>query len=351
MLGKRLIVKTIRVLLLITLLSQLWGCAEPVIKHTPYPQEGDEELMYVPQLSVNWVDSLKIVGEDDTEFLSDFLLIQDKQERWHCIGIGGQGHIQDSFFHAVSDNLLSRFTYTTRVESNGDKPLTGMAWMWAPYAIYADDNTAYMFYCHVVEGTEQAQMRVLQSTDSTLDHWVRAKRKEWKQGNIAFIEGGDRDPCIFFDDKAQLYFMYYSGTHPEKNESSVNLRTSPDLINWSEPVSVMGIPEGYGNAESPFVIKRFGYYYLFVSGFDYGRVSVYASRDPFNFGDPDKDRLGEINGHAPEIVTYNGRDYIACAAIWQRYSGVTEYTILSGVYLQELKWVEIEKAVWLTDIT
>ncbi len=350
MIKTEVVTKSIRVLLLCSIIYFLFGCSSKITSdHTPYPQEGVGELMYVPQLSKKWVDSLKIVGDDESEFLSDFLLIQDKQQRWHCIGIGGQGHIQDSFFHAVSDDLLSHFTYTTRVESNGVKPLSGMAWMWAPYAIY-DGDKAYMYYCHVLQGTEQAQMRVLQSTDSTLDTWVKAKREEWKEGNIAFTEGGDRDACIFFDENSLEYFMYYSGTNPNKNESSINLRTSTDLINWSDPTAVMEVPEGYGAAESPFVIKRFGYYYLFVSGFDYGRVAVYASKDPFNFGHPNDDKLGEINGHAPEIVSHEGRDYIACAAIWQRYSGSKDYTILSGVYLQELEWVEKENATWLVNI-
>ncbi len=318
---------------------------------TPYPVEGEGELIYVPQLSLPWDQSTKIVGDDESEFLSDFLLIQDKQSRWHCIGIGGQGHIQDSFFHAVSDNLLEHFTYTDRVHSNGTKPLSNMAWMWAPYAVYADEDTAYLFYCHVLKGTEQAQMRVLQSTDASLDTWVKADREEWKGGNIAFEEGGDRDACIFFDDTAQTYFMYYSGTHPARPESSINLRTSEDLIHWSEPVSVMTTPQDYGAAESPFVIKRFGYYYLFVSGFDYGRVAVYASQDPTDFGDPNRDKLGEINGHAPEIVSLNGRDYIACAAIWLKESGVPGYTIMSGVYLQELQWVKKEEAKWFLHAT
>src|SRR5690554_5852518 len=97
---------------------------------TPEPTQGkDDDEMYVPQLSTTWFEAKKIVGLNDTEFISDFLLIQDVLGRWHCIGIGGQGHIQDSFFHAVGDKLLEPFSYVERVYSNGDKSLDETDWM------------------------------------------------------------------------------------------------------------------------------------------------------------------------------------------------------------------------------
>ena len=79
----------------------------------------------------------------------------------------------------------------------------------------------------------------------------------------------------------------------------------------------------------------------------------YASKDYRNFGHPINDLIGELNGHAPEIVTVDGKDYIACAAInatdgKEVYpGGQPAQTNIAGVYIQELRWVPQSQAEWL----
>lgn len=307
-----------------------------------------ESTKYVPQLTSRWSDAKKIVGDDPAEFLSDFCLIQDAQDRWHAIGIAGQEKSDDkTFFHAIGQNLTDHYTYTDRVKSDGDKSLPDTGHMWAPYAVHSPDGNTYMYYHHYNEKDASVQMRVLAATDDTLEHWVPFKSDQFKESNIAFVGGGCRDACIFYDEEVGCYFMYYA-------DGGINLRTSTDLLNWSEPTLVLAAPpKGYTEAESPFVIKRFGYYYLFVSGFDYGRVAVYRSADPRYFGNGIRDFIGELNGHAPEIVTVDGADYIACAAINEAPAngpypgGKPVQTSLGGVYLQKLDWKAEENAVWL----
>jgi hypothetical protein len=139
-----------------------------------------------------------------------------------------------------------------------------------------------------------------------------------------------RDPMIIWDPATLLYLMYYVGT-----PGGVQARTSSDLVSWSDPRTVVACPSGYGTAEAPFAVQKAGYYYLFASSEDHTRMAVYASLDPLNFGNAERDLLVELPGHAPEIVRADGVDYIACCSIRRP----DEYD-LKGVYLQELTWVE-----------
>ena len=75
-----------------------------------------------------------------------------------------------------------------------------------------------------------------------------------------------------------------------------------------------------------------------MSGFDYGRMSLYVSEDPLDFGDAARDRITEQSGHAPEIVTVDGTDYIACCSIATKTGGAPGQHDLSGIYVQELVW-------------
>ena len=102
----------------------------------------------------------------------------------------------------------------------------------------------------------------------------------------------------------------------------------------------MGVPPEYQAAESPFVLKKNGVYYLWVSGFDYGRMSLYISRNPFRFGDPVANRIAEQSGHAPEIITVNGTDYMACAAVASKFGNPPGAHDLHGVFIQPLEWTK-----------
>ena len=83
-----------------------------------------DDKMLIPELSVPWEESLKLVGEDGSEFLSDFCIMMDRTGRWHCIGIGGQGHIQDSFLSRCIGRLSG--TYDLYKQSRKRPPGDGM---------------------------------------------------------------------------------------------------------------------------------------------------------------------------------------------------------------------------------
>jgi hypothetical protein len=129
------------------------------------------------------------------------------------------------------------------------------------------------------------------------------------------------------------------------NPKVIRVRTAHDPLNWSKGRTVLGTPPGYIEAESVFVIERNGYYYLWVSGSDYSKMSLYISTDPFNFGDATANRIEEQPGHAAEIVHAEGRYWMACSAVASvpnlNFPGddlpITQHD-LEGVWLQPLEW-------------
>ena len=131
-----------------------------------------------------------------------------------------------------------------------------------------------------------------------------------------------------------LYFAYSTISTVAQDgwlRGFVNVRTSKDLLKWSDYTIVSeGGRAGNGpvSAESPFVLKYEGYYFLFRSSSSTGTTFVYRSDDPYNFGVNNDDKLvAELPVWAPEIIFDNGEWFISDIADFQ------------GVMLARLRWV------------
>ena len=304
---------------------------------------GSNDKVLIPVLSAPWDESMRIIGDGET-FYSDFCFFRDKADppRWHAVGIH-QAEM-DTMFHAVSDSITQGWALRAPVTS--PDPVQRM---WAPFAIWNPEGTqAYMYYHHQMPDHRPTNsMRMLVADGPRLENWRNYEGDKLPEEpllpgitNVVFPGATPRDACIFFDDNVGKYIMYYA-------DQAIMARTSSDLFEWSDPVQVMSTPEPadvYRTAESPFVLYRNGLYYLFVSGFDYGRVALYISEDPFNFGDPAANKISEMSGHAPEIITENGIDYIGGAAIASKPGGQPGEHDMRGVYVQQLKWEEADQA-------
>jgi beta-fructofuranosidase len=88
------------------------------------------------------------------------------------------------------------------------------------------------------------------------------------------------------------------------------VRTSRDLLRWSDPVTVFSLAAGEtGGPESPTLLALHGGFYLVwcrwdakrsLAGVTYqDRSFVFYSDNPLNFRD--RDPVAEIQGHAPEL--------------------------------------------------
>lgn len=308
-----------------------------------------DKPVQMPRLSMPWTEAVRILGDSvpGKTFYSDFLLIRDRETpaRWHAIGIHKAGN---TLYHAVSRSLTEGWELLPEITAEpADR-------MWAPFAVWSPDSTrAYLYYHHGL-GLDTTRMcnsmRVLSAPGPGLNDWsscdIYGEQPDMPGiRNIAFRGDVPRDACIFFDDSLNRYVMYYADNTPR----AVLARTSQDAAHWSEPVVVMTTPSpraAFCSPESPFVLRRDGLYYLFVSGFDYGRVALYVSENPFDFGDPEANKIGELSGHAPEIVIQDGKHYIACAHISSVPGKAPGKADLWGTYIQELQWEPADSAAY-----
>lgn len=324
---------------------------------TAAERTGSRPVM-IPRPTKPWKDALRLVGDGKTLY-SDFSLIKDRRGSWHCIGTFGVGRdgsgngyaLSDGYtlFHAEGPSLTSPMALRDKIPYGIRTP---QAFMWAPGVAWdRRRQTAYLFYFHYYGWEngkqtlpEEVCCRVLTSSSPDLSRWKPYDGGQLPSTNMAFRVQDDRDFCVFWDGRLKTYLIYYCCSSTYKGYPGlagvVHVRTSKDLIHWSEPRTVMGPPpnDTHGYSESPFVLYRDGYYYLWVSGIDYSHTSLYISEDPFNFGDAIENRIEEQPGHAPEIVRERGVDYMACSMVSTVPSAYPAAHDLDGILIQPMRW-------------
>jgi len=308
----------------------------------------------IPYPAKPWTQAKRIVGArppvplaglqgkapsfDRNPLYNDFCLTQSAAGRWHCIGILFEGSSkaqfrQDRLFHYVADSVEGPYHWAGYVDLGYGQG----AGVWAPY-IVRDGERTLMYYAH--EG-----VRIAQAEDKELQKWHRIAASQ----ELVATEEGARDPLVIKDERTGLYLLYYVCALQKGDDWDliVRVKTSTDLLSWSEPRTVLHAPPGYGSAESVFVLQENGHYYMWISASrDYGVLSLYISQDPFNFGDATANRIEEQLGHAAEIVQANGRYWMACVAIAsvRGLDSANDHDMpvaqhdIEGVWLQPLEW-------------
>lgn len=264
---------------------------------------------------------------------NDHTFIKGEDGSWHIFGITHpytdpkKGNIhQGEFasFHAIS----SVKNFKKSIEKNHYKDLAKIlppserpgeiTANHAPY-IVKKEGLYYMVYGH-------SPIRL--ATSSDLFKWT-------PRGTLFEEEKGARDPSLIFYNG--IYYMTYC------SEKCVRMRTSKDLIKWSEAKTILITNEF--DPESPSVIFHNNTFYLFVCSWKKGQWNgidlmgaythealVYASTDITDFGIDKEKQITTLNAHAPEV--FQGED-------GQWYISSVVYPDM-GVSIDNLEWIEIK---------
>ena len=241
----------------------------------------------------------------------------------------------DSIGHATSEDLLHWEIHTPvlTAEAGGHDDYQA----WSP-AVIEHDGRYWMFYTGVNFNVAQA---IMLAVSDDLYHWEKVSREPvWRAGDWCGWDESRwsdcRDSMIFKDDDGTFY-MYYCSTYPTEDggrKACVGAAVSHDLTTWQD-AGFISVPNLRAHAESPFVLKKDGKYYLFYTNSGFG--TCYAvSDDPVTGWEvlPDDKNL-IVPTCCTEVFAFKGKWYLSLAT----YLGRGE------------QYLEIAECIWHPDGT
>ncbi|MEW2384017.1 family 43 glycosylhydrolase [Micromonospora sp. NPDC047707] len=268
------------------------------------------------------------VGEPVNWYHNDHTIVKNEQTGgWHVFAIThpepGAPLDEKLFGHATAPTPTG--PWTKQPPALAANRGAGEHWIWAPHVVH-HNGVYYMFYA--AGNPDFANYRIHLATSTDLFTWTRSP------ANPLFTDGWEgRDPMV--TRVGDRWVMYYTATSsPTGGNHVVAYRTSTDLRTWSARAIAYSSPftgRAGGQTESPFVVRRGDWYYLFVccDGTDYGaayrRTAVYRSPDPLRFDGAEK--VGVLDAHAAEVVV-DGPNWYLSHAGWGQ----------GGLWLAPLTW-------------
>lgn len=264
-----------------------------------------EEKIEVPEVVGDWwqiAPNAPDVGRWATgdENACDFAIYQSNDEKWHCVScIRGTSHYGQRLFYRWEAERLTDKDWTPKgifevPRGKRGKPLEFTS-VQAPHP-FVHNGKHYLFY-------NSSSARCMISDDGR--HWQPHVTVD---GNQAFFSMG-RDVCVFYDEPKNRWIAYYCGVAEVDGQrrGAMVARTAPTPEGpWSKeqfPVRVSG------NPESPFIVRRGDWYYLWQ------QMSVYRSKDPLDFDDAQL--VAHMTGiwysgkWAPEVIEHDNKWYIS----------------------------------------
>lgn len=246
------------------------------------------------------VDSMH-VGEQITLYKLPYaydhsIIYMPEQKKWHLYGIEAGNK---TFIHLTADSLTQQGWEKQNPFSFKEEEI------WAPHIIeYV--GVYYMFFTNIGVPRE---IRLATSRD--LYEWKHYSDEPLFAFSNEFTNNmKNKDPMVFRHEGE--WIMYYSMMKDDKHWV-VGYSTSRDLLNWSDPKICFDEHTEEPGVESPFVVKRKNYFYLFLSArpWPHGAEEVFRSESPYFW--KSKDLVKSINPwHAAEVVQdLDGKWYIS----------------------------------------
>ena len=263
---------------------------------------------------------------------NDHTFVKDEKGSWHIFGIThplvetdplskGIHEGENASFHAQSSatnfrETLKKHHYADlpKILTPKDRPGEVLA-NHAP-TIVKKDGLYHMVYGH-------SPIRLAVSSD--LSKWE-------PKGNLFSEPDGARDPSLLFHNGT--YHVVYCSV------KCVRMRTSKDLIHWSEAHTIFNADSF--DPESPSLIYHNNTFYLFVCSWDgvwdqkdiqgayQHKTYVLNSDDLLNFGTDSEKQVALLNSHAPEIFQGEEGQWYISSVEWP----------YRGVSVDTLEWVE-----------
>lgn len=309
-------------------------------------KDKTEEKLLIPKQANEYVEIYKPAGDyffgPDTKELkegewydewipNDHTFVKAKDGKWHIFGIthpyvdpklGGIHQGEYASFHAISS--VTNFQESAKEHHYSDLPKIlppkerpgEIPANHAPYII-KKDGLYQMVYGH-------SPIRLATSPD--LYNWT-------PKGSLFEEEDGARDPNLILHE-GTYYITYCS-------EKSVRMRTSNDLINWSDAKIILKTNKF--DPESPSIIHHNNTFYLFVCAWIKGswnridllgaythKAHVYTSNNIMDFGTDNEKEITVLDAHAPEIFQDEDGQWYISSVVWPNI----------GVNVDKLEWVE-----------
>lgn len=244
-------------------------------------------------------------------YVNDHCIIK-KDEKYHLFGITSQtGKPCDErfFVHAAGESLDTPFEELGRSIDKGTLA-------WSP-CVTEHNGDYYMHY-----GPSPTSLAVSPDLFEWFGYPVEIKGEP--------IYAMHRDHFVFKKADGE-YLMYVSGIKDRRG--CVSVASSFDLVHWTfrgyalTAAQDTPLTPAWGAMESPFIVEKDGYYYLFITYTDsgaktYNDTLVFVSKDPLNFGcymgnENPAVPITTLYAHAPEILCENGKYYITTCG-WMR---------------------------------
>lgn len=312
------------------MIGAIVGC-EPTTADVPWPVSPTAcapdvaRTPYVPRIAGEY---RRVFVPPGTRYVNDHTIVRGP-DGWHLFGItdesAGSPFEERAFLHATASALEG--PWVAEDDALVADAAARESFIWAPHVVPREGGGWLMHYFSAaVDG------RGIRRADSD-DLW------SWTRVNVDIPSSwpaGGRDPFVLRH--AGMSLVFSAGVSDDAHGQIV-VSASVDGESWADAEIVLEDPRAsypWGGLESPAIVEREGYFYLFVNrGLadepHYFRTLVFRSCDPRAFGG---EPIAELWSHAAEIVEDGGRWFITSAG-WTSQVGEER----RGLLLAPLEWI------------